>query len=37
MWKSFIDQAAGIVEGNPVPTVYLVLILFVLGAIGWVV
>jgi hypothetical protein len=35
MWNSFVDQMAGIIEGNPVPTVYLVLILFGLGAIGW--
>jgi hypothetical protein len=35
MWKRFVDQMAGIVEGNPVPTVYALLILFGLGAIGW--
>lgn len=35
MWKSVVDQAAGIIEGNPEVTFYVVLILFVLGAVGW--
>lgn len=35
MWKSVVDQAAGIIEANPVVVFYLVLVLFGLGALGW--
>lgn len=35
MWESVVDQAAGIIEGNPVPTFYVILGLFVLAAFGW--
>lgn len=35
MWKSVVDQAAGIIEGNPEVTFYVVLALFGIGAVGW--
>jgi hypothetical protein len=35
MWKSVVEWGAGIIEGNGEVAFYAILILFVLGAIGW--